>query len=71
MKPRMTLDDVLLDMRSRGMPMHKKTLSDLLKSGAFPFAILASVGKTGRANFIILRSQYEAWAEENIGGRLD
>lgn len=70
-KARMTLDDVLADMRSRGCPMHKKALSDLIKNGTFPFATILNVGKTGRTSFLTLRPQYEAWANENIGGKTE
>ena len=66
-KGRMTLDDVIVDLRSRGCPINKKVLSDLLKNGTFPFATVLNVGKTGRTSFLILRPQYEAWANENIG----
>ena len=69
MKARMTLDDVLSDMRSRGCPMGKKILSDLIKNGTFPFGTIVSVGKTGRTSFVILRPQYEEWADKNIGKR--
>ena len=34
-KPRMTLDDVLEDMRQHGMPMQKQVLSECLKKGVF------------------------------------
>lgn len=45
--PRMTLDDVIEDMRSRGMPMNKANLSHCLQEGIFPFAHILSVGPTG------------------------
>lgn len=66
--PRMTVEDVSKDLRARGMPMSKDTVSNSIKSGAFPFAKIINVGKTGRTTFLILRKDYEAWADEYIGG---
>ena len=65
-KPRMTLDDVLSDMRKPGMPMEKRTLSECLKQGVFPFATVLGISPTGRANFLIMRRDYEKWAEEYL-----
>lgn len=64
---RMTLDDVLADMRSRGMPIGKKSLCDGMRGGMFPFAKVLSIGPTGRTTHLILRPAYEEWAEANIG----
>lgn len=65
-KPRMTLDDVLADMRENGLPMDKKVLSECLKQGVFPFATVLGISPTGRANFLIMRRDYEKWAEEYL-----
>lgn len=65
-KPRMTLDDVLADMRSKGMPMEKRVLSECLKKGVFPFATVLGISPTGRANFLIMRRDYEQWAKEYL-----
>lgn len=65
-KPRMTLDDVLADMRAHGMAMEKRTLSECLKQGVFPFATVLGISPTGRANFLIMRRDYEKWAEEYL-----
>lgn len=65
-KPRMTLDDVLADMRQHGMSIEKSTLSECLKRGVFPFATVISTGPTGRTNFLIMRRDYERWAEEYL-----
>ena len=65
-KPRMTLDDVLADMGSKGMPMEKRVLSECLKKGVFPFATVLGISPTGRANFLIMRRDYEQWAEEYL-----
>lgn len=66
MKPRMTMDDVLEDMRTHGMPMEKQTLSQCLRNGVFPFASIIGVGPTGRTSFMIMRRDYEKWAEEYL-----
>ena len=65
-KPRMTLDDVLEDMRQHGMPMQKQVLSECLKKGVFPFATVLGISPTGRANFLIMRRDYEKWAAEYL-----
>ena len=65
-KPRMTLEDVCQDMRSRGQPMDKGTLSRGLKQGIFPFGIVQNTGKSGRTTFLIWRRDYEKWAAEYL-----
>lgn len=65
-KPRMTLDDVLADMRAHGMPMEKGVLSECLKKGVFPFATVLGTGPTGRAHFLIMRRDYDKWADEYL-----
>lgn len=64
--PRMTLDDVLEDMRAHGMPMAKDTLSHCLTEGIFPFAHILSVSPTGKTKFLIMRKDYNAWADEYL-----
>ena len=64
--PRMTLEDVVVDMRSHGISINKKTLSECLKQGVFPFASIVSISPTGRANFMIMRRDYQKWAEEYL-----
>lgn len=65
-KPRMTLDDVLADMRAHGMHMGKQTLMECLRSGIFPFATILGTGPTGRINFLIMRKDYDKWANEYL-----
>ena len=65
--PRMTLHDVCVDMRSRGFKIKENTLSDSIAAGVFPFAVLINTGKTGRRTYMILRHNYEAWADEHLG----
>jgi len=48
--PRMTLDDVLDDMRINGMSMGKDLLIACLREGVFPFAHVI-VNGNGRANY--------------------
>lgn len=71
LKNRMTLDDVLFDMRSRGMSMTKGSLGDLIENGTIP---IGSVHRNIKANgkpstrrvFLIFRSDYLRWADEKI-----
>ncbi len=63
--PRMTLDDVLADMRAHGMSMGKPALITCLREGIFPFAHI--IGEpSGKTNFLIMRRDYDAWAEEYL-----
>lgn len=64
--PRMTLTEVVADMRSRGMRIKPHTLSDGIASGVFPFGSILSVGETGRRSILILRCDYEKWAAEKL-----
>lgn len=66
MKPTMTLEDIVQDMRSRGMPMGKLKLSKLIKDGTFPFGKVVNVGDTGRVTFLIFRVNYEEWASKYL-----
>lgn len=66
-KPRMALRDVCADMRLRGMSMSQKSLADGIALGAFPFGTVLSVSDTGVRNILILRKDYEAWADEYLG----
>lgn len=70
-KPRMTIADVCRDMRSRGMGLTHKTVTDGIESGLFPFGRLLATNPSGRRTFLILRKDYEAWADENLGPVLD
>lgn len=60
--PRMTIKEVADDMRSRGMGMAYKTITDNIANGTFPFGTVINTGETGRRTFLILRRDYEAWA---------
>lgn len=67
MKPRMSVNDVLAEMRQRGMPIGQGTLSDGIADGTFPFGKVMGIGKAGRRNFLILRADFEKWAEVYLG----
>ena len=67
MKPRMSVNDVLAEMRQRGMPIGQGTLSDGIADGTFPFGKVISTGKAGRRTFLILRRDFEKWAEDYLG----
>lgn len=64
--PRMTTDDVLADMRAHGMSISKVALIACIREGIFPFAHIIGNGPTGRANILIMRKDYDAWAEEYL-----
>lgn len=64
--PRMTTDDVVSDMRAHGMSISKAALIACIRDGIFPFAHIIGNGPTGRANILIMRKDYEAWAEEYL-----
>nr|DAI75756.1 MAG TPA: hypothetical protein [Caudoviricetes sp.] len=67
MKPRMTLNEVLAQMRKRGMAMGQETLSNGIADGTFPFGKVMSTGKAGRRTFLILRAYFERWAKTYLG----
>lgn len=64
--PRMTIKEVADDMRARGMGMTYKTITDNIASGVFPFGTVLNTGETGRRTFLILRRDYEAWADKSL-----
>lgn len=66
-KPRMTAEDIRQDLRTRGMPMSTALIYQCIKNGKFPFVTVLNVGVTGRISFLVLRKDYETWADENIG----
>lgn len=68
MKLRMTLEDVAQEMRRMGCPIGKIALADGMISGVFPFGKVLSIGPTGRRSFLILRADFNTWAEKNLGG---
>lgn len=65
-KPRMTIRDVCIDLRLRGAGMSQKAVSNCIADGIFPFGKVLSE-TNGRRHILILRKNYEAWADENLG----
>lgn len=66
-KPRMTVNEVLKDMRSKGFSISPKTFNEGIEAGCFPFVSVLSQGEaTGRKNLLIMRKDYEAWANEYL-----
>lgn len=65
--PRMTHKEVMEDLRTRGFKIGLAAVSDNLKSGAFPFGSVTKRGPSGRVTTLILRKDYENWADEHIG----
>lgn len=64
--PRMTIKEVADDMRRRGMGMAYKTITDNIANGTFSFGTVIGTGETGRRTFLILRRDYEDWAEKYL-----
>lgn len=64
--PRMTLKEVVEDMRASGMSATEPMVSHCLKEGAFPFGHQIAEGATGRTTFLIMRKDYEDWAKEYL-----
>ena len=65
---RMTVQEVMRDMRNCGERISQETLTNGMAAGVFPFGTMVSEGATGRRTFIILREQYEQWKKENMRG---
>ena len=61
--PRMTLNDVITDMRAHGMKMGPELLAECFNQNIFPFCKVVRLA-SGQANYIIMRRDYDAWAEE-------
>ncbi|MBQ3503698.1 MAG: hypothetical protein IJA75_03215 [Oscillospiraceae bacterium] len=64
--PKMTLTEVLQDLRQHGVPMGAPALSHCMETGVFPFAHVLGKGPTGRTYFLIMRKDYEEWAKEYL-----
>lgn len=67
--PRMTVKQVMDDMKIRGLPMTYKTVTECLKSGVLPFGHVLNEGGSGRTTFLIFRKDYETWANEYLEAR--
>jgi hypothetical protein len=69
MKPRLTLDDVLFDLRSRGLSMSKGDLSRRIEDGSIPIGtVTRNTLRNGRPSmkrvFCIFAVDYLAWANK-------
>lgn len=67
-RPNMTIADVMADMRGRGFSISQKTFNLAVERGEFPFVRVLSTGATGRKTLLIFRKDYEAWADDYLGG---
>lgn len=65
-KPRMSVNEVMNDMRSRGFPVSPKTFNESIDAGVFPFVHILGYTETGKRNLLILRREYEAWARDYL-----
>lgn len=63
-KPKMTINEVLSEMRDSGFKISQKTFYEGVDNGIFPFVHILSVGEAGRRSVLILRKEYESWANE-------
>lgn len=65
---RMTINEVCQDLRTIGIGMSQKAVSNCIADGTFPFGKVLSV-TNGRRNILILRQDYEKWKENmTLGG---
>lgn len=64
---RMTLDDILRDMRDRNVPMEKDALSNLIADGTFPIGKVIKTSPRGRRTILVLASDYYPWADQKLG----
>lgn len=64
---KMTHKAVMEDLRTRGFHIGLAAISKNIKNGVFPFGSVINVGPSGRVTTLILRKNYEKWADENIG----
>ena len=67
MKPVMTLEEVAQGMRSVGIPISKKAISDGIQDGTYPFGRVRSQGPTGRCCFEISRMKFNQWLNAEFG----
>ena len=67
----MTIGEVAADLRSLGIKVSEKRLSDGIASGIYSFGKVLNVGETGRRTLQIFRSDYERWKENSLLGNED
>jgi hypothetical protein len=66
-KPKMTINEVIGDMRERGFKISQQRFTKCAKQGVFPFVTLFQESEE-KKSFLIFRRDYEAWADEYLGG---
>lgn len=66
-KPLMTLADCAKVFRSLGVHISAREICNRIESGAYPFGVIISVGKTGRRSTVIYRAKLKSWILENLG----
>lgn len=66
MNPRMSVHEVMAEMRKRGMAISQYVLADGIEQGMFPFGQVVRKGPTGKRCFLILRKDFESWAQEHL-----
>lgn len=66
--PKLTMGllEVYHAMRDAGIPCSPKMISAGIKTGAYPFGRVVSVGETGRCTFQIFKVDFYAWLETRI-----
>lgn len=62
----MTLLEVYYAMREVGIRTSPKLIAAGIKSGAYPFGRVVSVGPTGKCTFEIFRVDFYAWLETKM-----
>ena len=66
-KQRLNTEELMSELRVRGLPISHKTLMEGIDKGLFPFVQILGISPTGRKRMLILRSDFESWAKEKLG----
>jgi hypothetical protein len=66
-RPKMTINEVIGDMRERGFKISQQRFTQCAHQGVFPFVTLIQTSED-RQSFLIFRKNYEEWADEYLGG---
>ena len=66
MNPRMTVRDVMVELRKRGFSISQYVLAAGIEKGMFPLGQVVRKGPTGKRCFLILRKDFESWAKEHL-----
>lgn len=61
MKPTMTLNEVLSEMRAAGIPCSCTSVADAIEHGIYPFGRVKSYGKCGNRRFEIFTVDFRKW----------